>query len=120
MTNRGGDCNGAFLPHRECVCYERCPRCSVEFELDVSFDEANPHRSEEELMAPLTVSSQDLKSNNENVIPAHFLNQDEQDESQDSGVAIVKMTVRKTVTGATNMSGTDWIMTHVALHQSVY
>lgn len=88
---RGEDCNGAFLPHRECVCYERCPRCSVEFELDVSFDEVNPHRAEEELMAPLTVTSKDLKTNNESVIPAHFLSQDEQDEAQDAGVAIVKM-----------------------------
>jgi DNA-directed RNA polymerase II subunit RPB3 len=89
--NRGGDCNGAFLPHRECVCYERCPRCSVDFELDLGFDTAMQHRSEEELMAPLTVTSQDLKSNNENVAAAHFLNQDEQDEAQDAGVAIVKM-----------------------------
>eukprot|EP00980_Cylindrotheca_fusiformis_P029121 scaffold22733_cov214-Cylindrotheca_fusiformis.AAC.3 len=88
---KGGDCNGAFLPHRECVCYERCPRCSVEFELDVSFDEVNPHRAEEELMAPLTVSSQDLKSNNENVRPAHFSSEEEQEEAQDAGVAIVKM-----------------------------
>jgi DNA-directed RNA polymerase II subunit RPB3 len=88
---KGGDCNGAFLNHRECVCYERCPRCSVEFELDVSFDEMIPMRSEEELMAPLTVTSRDLKSNNPSVSPAHFLSQDEQDESQDAGVAIVKM-----------------------------
>lgn len=88
---KGGDCNGAFLPHRECVCYERCPRCSVEFELDVSFDEANRFRADEELLAPLTVTSKDLKSNNELVAPAHFLNQDEQDESQDAGVAIVKI-----------------------------
>lgn len=49
------------------------------------------NRSEEELMAPLTVSSQDLRSNNDAVAPAHFLNQDEQDEAQDSGVAVVKM-----------------------------
>lgn len=88
---KGEDPNGAYLPHRECVCYERCPRCSVEFELDVSFDEVNPQRAEEELMAPLTVSSQDLKTNNESVMPAHFLSQDEQDEAQDAGVAIVKM-----------------------------
>lgn len=91
MKYRGSDCNGAFLPHRECVCYERCPRCSVEFELDVRFDDVVPHRSEEELLAPLTVTSRDLKSNNECVMPAHFLSQDEQDESQDSGIAIVKM-----------------------------
>mmetsp|Transcript_32792 Transcript_32792/g.77328 ORF Transcript_32792/g.77328 Transcript_32792/m.77328 type:complete len:325 (-) Transcript_32792:943-1917(-) len=88
---KGQDCNGAFLPRRECVCYDRCPRCIVEFELDVAFDEANTLRSEEELMAPLTITSRDLKSKNENVIPAHFLSQDEQDESQDAGVAIVKI-----------------------------
>ncbi len=88
---RGGDCNGPFLPHRECVCYERCPRCSVEFELEVNYDEATQHRSDDELLAPLTVTSQDLRSNNELVSPAHFLSQDEQDEAQDSGIAIVKM-----------------------------
>jgi DNA-directed RNA polymerase II subunit RPB3 len=82
---RGGDCHGAFLPHRECVCYDRCPRCSVEFELDVHVD----HVVEDG--APVTVTSADLKSNNEYVSPAHFLNQDEQDESQDEGIAIVKM-----------------------------
>jgi DNA-directed RNA polymerase II subunit RPB3 len=75
----------------ECVCYERCPRCSVEFELDVSFDERNPQRSEDEVMAPLTVTSKDLKPSHETVMPAHFLSQDEQDESQDNGIAIVKM-----------------------------
>jgi DNA-directed RNA polymerase II subunit RPB3 len=32
-----------------------------------------------------------LRSNNEHVSPAHFLNQDEQEESQDDGIAIVKM-----------------------------
>ena len=57
----------------------------------MNFNEANRYRSEDELMAPLTVTSQDLKSNNELVAPAHFLSQDEKDEAQDSGVAIVKM-----------------------------
>lgn len=92
--NRGGDCHGAFLPHRECVCYERCPRCSVEFELDVEFDAAMRHsmqvNEETDVLAPLTVTSRDLRSNNENVQPAHFLH-NEQDESQDDGIAIVKM-----------------------------
>jgi len=88
---KGSDCNVAFLPHLECVCYDRCPRCSVEFLLDVDFDQVNPTRAEDEVLAPLTVTSRDLKSNNEAVEPAHFLNQDEQDESQDEGIAIVKM-----------------------------
>lgn len=63
----------------------------MEFELDVSFDQVNPHRPEDEVTAPLTVTSKDLHSNNECVTPAHFLSQDEQDESQDNGIAVVKM-----------------------------
>lgn len=88
---KGGDCNNHFLSHRECVCYERCPRCSVEFELDVGFDDIYKYQPEDEIMASHTITSQDLKSNNECVAPAHFLNQDEQDESQDAGIAIVKI-----------------------------
>lgn len=88
---RGGDCNTAFLPHRECVCYDRCPRCSVEFELDVQFDRVNPTRPEQERDLPLTVTSRDLISNNDLVDPAHFLNDEEQDESHDEGISIVKL-----------------------------
>jgi DNA-directed RNA polymerase II subunit RPB3 len=61
-TGRGVDCNGAFLPHRECVCFDRCPRCSVEFELDVDFDKASIGRSENERGLPFTVTSDDLVS----------------------------------------------------------
>jgi DNA-directed RNA polymerase II subunit RPB3 len=84
---KGCDCSEAFVSHRECVCYERCPRCSVEFELDVSYKVT----SDEDVLAPLTVTSRDLRSNHDAVTPAHFLSQDEQDEAQDEGVAIVKM-----------------------------
>ncbi|KAL3807088.1 hypothetical protein ACHAXA_002114 [Cyclostephanos tholiformis] len=90
-SNRGGDCHQAFLPHRECVCYDRCPRCSVEFELDVNFDRVNQTRPEQERDLPLTVTSADLKSNNHLVGPAHFLNEEEQDESHDEGISIVKL-----------------------------
>lgn len=83
---KGADCQDAFLPHRECVCYERCPRCSVEFELDVHYTVTG----EEDVLAPLTVTSRDLVSNHECVAPAHFLDH-EQDEAQDEGIAIVKM-----------------------------
>merc|ERR1719263_143705 len=71
----------------DCVCYDKCPRCSVDFDLDVSYTVTG----EEDVLAPLTVTSKDLKSNNPAVEPAHFLSQDEQDEAQDEGVAIVKM-----------------------------
>ena len=85
--DKGSDCQDAFLPHRECVCYEHCSRCSVEFELDVAYTVTG----DEDVLAPLTVTSKDLHSNNELVAPAHFLSHDEQDEAQDEGVAIVKL-----------------------------
>mmetsp|Transcript_8702 Transcript_8702/g.12471 ORF Transcript_8702/g.12471 Transcript_8702/m.12471 type:complete len:324 (+) Transcript_8702:324-1295(+) len=88
---RGGDCNQAFLSHRECVCYDRCPRCSVEFELDVNFDKVNPTRPDQERDLGLTVTSKDLVSNNVLVSPAHFLNEEEQDRSHDEGISIVKL-----------------------------
>lgn len=59
-TLRGGDCHQAFLPHRECLCYDRCARCSVEFELDVNFDKVNQTRPDQERDLPLTVTSRDL------------------------------------------------------------
>ncbi len=59
-SSKGGDCHAAFLPHRECVCYDRCPRCCVEFELDVNFDRVNKTRPEQEVDLPLTVTSRDL------------------------------------------------------------
>lgn len=88
---KGGDCHQAFLPHRECVCYDRCPRCSVEFELDVNFDKVNQTRPDQERDLPLTVTSRDLISNNILVAPAHFLSEEEQDESHDEGISIVKL-----------------------------
>lgn len=88
---KGGDCHQAFLPHRECVCYDRCPRCSVEFELDVNFDKVNMTRPDQERDLPLTVTSRDLISNNILVTPAHFLSEEEQDESHDEGISIVKL-----------------------------
>jgi hypothetical protein len=59
-STRGGDCHTAFLPHRECVCYDRCLRCSVEFELDVNFDKFNATRPDQERDLPLTVTSRNL------------------------------------------------------------
>ncbi|KAG7373655.1 DNA-directed RNA polymerase, subunit D [Nitzschia inconspicua] len=89
------DPHPAFVSHRDCVCYERCPRCSVELTLDVNFDDErnNNHNNntDEEWLAPLTVTSKDLFSNNPCVQPAHFLNVEEADESQDNGIAIVKL-----------------------------
>lgn len=90
-TMRGGDCCGAFLSRRDCFCYDRCPKCCVEFELDVNFDKASLDRPENERDLPLTVTSADLKANNDNVVPAHFLNSEEQDEAHDTGISIVKI-----------------------------
>lgn len=98
---RGGDCHahGAFLPHYDCACHDGCPRCNVQFELDVDFDrdfakrnEGQGHGEDEvDLMPSLTVTSTDLISNNDCVTPAHFLSQGEADTSHDQGISIVKI-----------------------------
>lgn len=82
---KGSDASDAFVMHRDCMCYDRCQRCSVEFELDVHYTV-----SDEDVLAPMTVTSRDLLSNNELVQPAHFL-ESEQDTAQDEGIAIVKL-----------------------------
>jgi len=88
---KGGDCHQIFIPHIECTCFDRCPRCCVELELNVNFDKVNPTRPDQERDLPLTVTSRDLKSNNNLVAPAHFLSEEEQDESHDEGISIVKL-----------------------------
>lgn len=90
-NNRGNDCSGHFISHRECTCDNGCNRCNVEFMLDVDFDVANKGRPESEQMLPITVTSKDLVSNNEFVMAAHFLNVEEQEEAHDEGISIVKL-----------------------------
>lgn len=87
---KGEDCQDAFLSHRDCVCYDRCPRCSVEFELDVHYQHSADDENGGGELAPLTVTSKDLISNNDQIQPAHFL-ETEQDGAQDEGIAIVKL-----------------------------
>lgn len=84
---KGCDVSTLFLPHRECACDEHCARCSVDFDLDVTYKVTG----DEEALAPLTVTSKDLRSSNELVHPAHFLSGDEQDDAQDEGISIVKL-----------------------------
>jgi len=59
--------------------------------LDVNFDKFNQTRPDQEKDLPLTVTSRNLISNNILVAPAHFLNEEEQDESHDEGISIVKL-----------------------------
>jgi DNA-directed RNA polymerase II subunit RPB3 len=84
---KGLDCADKFNEHYECICYDRCDRCSIDLELDVSYKVTG----EEDVLAPLTVTSRDLISNNEEVQPAHFLSTEEQEDAQDEGISIVKM-----------------------------
>ena len=67
----------------------RHPRWAVEFELKVDFGQVNPMRHEDDVSAPHTVTSRDLKLDNDCATPAHFfLSQEEQDERQAGGIAI--------------------------------
>ena len=100
VAQKGGDCSEAFVSHRDCICFEHCSRCSVEFICDVQYlvpgsGGGGGHGTEEEenddVLAPLTITSKDLVSNNIHVQPAHFVSVEEQEDTQDDGIAIVKL-----------------------------
>jgi DNA-directed RNA polymerase II subunit RPB3 len=83
----GGDCSELFVSHRDCICFEHCSRCSVELNCDIQYFVTG----EEDVLAPITVTSNDLISNNIHVQPAHFVSVEEQEVTQDDGIAIVKL-----------------------------
>mmetsp|Transcript_24885 Transcript_24885/g.68929 ORF Transcript_24885/g.68929 Transcript_24885/m.68929 type:complete len:357 (+) Transcript_24885:90-1160(+) len=103
LNTIGSDVQDGFVPHYDCSCFEWCPRCSVEFDLEVNYNSNNPNAiaqqaDEENVLAPWTVTSKDLISRNNSttsgdhiVQPAHFLSVDEEQEAQDEGIAIVKL-----------------------------
>lgn len=69
-----------FNYSQDCDCDEHCPNCSVEFELDVIADED-----------VTTVTSQHLKSQDPRVHPVHFSSEEEENNSQDFGVILLKL-----------------------------
>ena len=94
VAQKGGDCSEVFVSHRDCICFEHCSRCSVELNCDVQYLVAGGHghdNEDDDVLAPLTITSKDLVSNNPNVQPAHFCSVEEQEDTQDDGIAIVKL-----------------------------
>jgi DNA-directed RNA polymerase II subunit RPB3 len=94
VAQKGGDCSEVFVSHRDCICFEHCPRCSVELTCDVQYlvsGHGGDNAEDDDVLAPLTITSKDLVSNNANVQPAHFVSVEEQEDTQDDGIAIVKL-----------------------------
>ena len=94
VAQKGGDCSEVFVSHRDCICFEHCSRCSVEFTCDVQYlipSHSENAEDDDDVLAPLTVTSKDLVSNNIHVQPAHFVSAEEQEDTQDEGIAIVKL-----------------------------
>jgi DNA-directed RNA polymerase II subunit RPB3 len=93
IAQKGGDCSEVFVSHRDCICFEHCSRCSVEFTCDVQYlvPGHGDNAEEDDVLAPLTITSKDLISNNLHVQPAHFVSVEEQEDTQDEGIAIVKL-----------------------------
>jgi DNA-directed RNA polymerase II subunit RPB3 len=91
--HKGGDASEQFVEMRDCDCQDRCGKCCVEFELDVEFDKKTLERGADEQTLSLSVTSKDLKSNADSVVPANFLNDEEEGMSHDDGIAIVKLGV---------------------------
>lgn len=58
-SKQGSDAHGAFLNHWECACHDRCPRCSVIFDLDVDFNRDRDEKKKNTLDATGGVESED-------------------------------------------------------------
>jgi DNA-directed RNA polymerase II subunit RPB3 len=92
VAQKGGDCSEVFVSHRNCICFEHCSRCSVEFNCDVQYlVPGHDNHEDDDVLAPLTITSKDLVSNHPHVQPAHFCSVEEQEDTQDDGIAIVKL-----------------------------
>mmetsp|Transcript_37262 Transcript_37262/g.49115 ORF Transcript_37262/g.49115 Transcript_37262/m.49115 type:complete len:321 (+) Transcript_37262:90-1052(+) len=86
-----GDVGQSFRHNLECDCDDYCSNCAVEFTLNVRFNEKAAHRPEHERDLPLTVTTLDLHSSNPEVQPVHFGSVEEQQNSQDQGICILKL-----------------------------
>lgn len=71
----------SFVNSADCGCDDFCPNCAVEFTLEARAGSSSMR----------TVTSQDLKSSNEMVQPAHFSSDEERGNSQDQGIMLLKL-----------------------------
>eukprot|EP00635_Sarcinochrysidales_sp_CCMP3193_P012085 CAMPEP_0118910066 /NCGR_PEP_ID=MMETSP1166-20130328/12370_1 /TAXON_ID=1104430 /ORGANISM="Chrysoreinhardia sp, Strain CCMP3193" /LENGTH=350 /DNA_ID=CAMNT_0006849521 /DNA_START=18 /DNA_END=1070 /DNA_ORIENTATION=+ len=78
-----GDVRRRFRFTRDCDCDSHCQFCSVEFSLDME----NTGEDEDALV----VTTNDLLSSDPDVSPVHFTTEEEQDKSDETGIALVKL-----------------------------
>lgn len=75
----------------ECDCEEHCEKCAVVFTLDMGYDEKAGGNN----LLDVALTSADLKSSDDTVHPVHFLNEEEQNLSQelpsDDGIVITRV-----------------------------
>lgn len=77
--------------NHDCDCEDYCDKCSVRFNLDCSFDEMADKLPAHQQEVAISITSQDLISQNTQVLPAHFCNELEEQRSHDKGIVIVKL-----------------------------
>lgn len=93
-TERVGSIRNRFQENRDCDCEDHCWKCSVEFALDVSYDRLMEDPSfamNHDQDAPITVTSMDLKSSDDDVLAVHFSNKNEEGLAHDKGISILKL-----------------------------
>jgi DNA-directed RNA polymerase II subunit RPB3 len=91
QTRPGG--MNAWKYRHQCDCIEEngCEFCTIKFTLDVDYDRiirANPHLRNE---VSVIVTSRDLQSNNPYVTAVNFSSEEEEQQSHDRGIAIMRL-----------------------------
>jgi len=85
-----------FVENRDCECEDHCWRCSVELDLKVSYDDKQAEMAmegdeQDEEGTNIVVTSADLKSNDDDVRAITFGNKEDEANSQDKGISILKL-----------------------------
>ena len=79
-----------FKYNHACDCGDHCDACSVTITLDCDYDLMASQESHQADVA-ITLTSKDLRCSNSDVEIIHFSNQDEEKQSHDQGIVIVKL-----------------------------
>jgi len=74
-----------------CDCDDFCEKCSVKFTIDCDFETMSQARMSDQQILEVCITSRDLKTNDPDVVPVHFSNDEEMQMSQDEGIVILKL-----------------------------
>lgn len=85
------DIQRRFRHTRDCDCDGYCDFCAATLNLNVSYNEENAKLPEHEQDQPYVVTTLNLKSDDLDIRPVHFVSEKEERAAHDTGIALLKL-----------------------------